>query len=243
MEERGAEARGRRSAIEPGSEGRIHSVLLVVSRPVVLRGMEAVVADCPDLIVSDAAGTIEEALDAVVRRQPDVIVTGIALSDGSVLRLIRDMHSVGVNAPIVVLSPHDEALYAERLLRAGARGYIAMSQPCERIAEGIRDVVNGRVHLSAQIASEMLDKLVHGSSSSSGRSLDRLTLREFEIFELIGRGMQTREIAEMLHISSKTVDAHREHIKKKLKLDSAGELLAYAIQEIRCSADSMPTTD
>ena len=134
---------------------------------------------------------------------------------------------------MIVLSMYDESFYAERCLRAGAKGYVTKAEASGKIVDGIRTVLAGEVYVSQEITSKMLRKLVGGSSDLDTFPIDRLSDREFQVFELIGRGSQTRDIAQRLSVSVKTVDAHRENIKKKLDLGSATELLTYAVRWVQ----------
>lgn len=205
-------------------------ILVVEDHPVARKGIVYLIDQEPDLSVCAESASIAAAVVAVHRTRPDVAVVDIGLSDGSGIDLIRTLKADHPELPTVVLSMHSEVFYAERALRAGARGYVTKAEDCESIIHAIRDVVAGRVFVSPELANQMLSGMVAGSSRTPTFSIDRLTDREFEVFEHIGQGQQTQEIARMLHISVGTVDAHREHIKKKLNVGSAGKLMVRAIR-------------
>jgi DNA-binding NarL/FixJ family response regulator len=166
------------------------------------------------------------------------VIVDISLKGSNGMDLVKDVKAHWPKLPVLVLSMHDEAFYAERVLRAGAKGYVTKAEASTRVIEGIREVLKGGIYVSRNIASRMLCKLVSGSAELDVFPIDRLSDREFQVFELIGKGRQTQDIAKTLHVSTKTVDAHREHIKKKLNVDSAAELLRYAIQWTQFERDS-----
>ena len=166
---------------------------------------------------------------SVKKLSPDVAVVDISLKGGSGLDLIKDIKINRPELPVLVLSMHDELFYAERALRAGARGYVSKSEVSAKVVEGLREVLGGGLHVSEDVSSKLIRGVV-GKEPSSVSSVDTLSDREFEVFQLIGQGMQIRDIAERLHLSVKTVEAHREHMKRKLDLDTASELLTYAVR-------------
>ena len=146
--------------------------------------------------------------------------------------MIKDIKVRRPNLTVLVLSMHDESLYAERVLRAGAKGYIMKQEGAEKVVVAIRQLLNGQIYLSEKMASKILQIFAGGLKSQSQPLIDRLTDREFEIFQLIGQGRRTSQIAKDLHVSVKTVETHREHIKEKLKLNDAVSLVRYAVQWI-----------
>jgi DNA-binding NarL/FixJ family response regulator len=189
-----------------------------------LIGQEADLTVCGE--AEDAAG----ALRVIEELQPDIALVDISLKESHGIELIKDIKSRWPDLPVLVLTMHDESFYAERVLRAGARGYVTKAEVSSKVIEGIRKVLDGDVYVSDAMASKVLSKLVGGKGDATSFPIDTLSDREFEVFEMIGRGLQSRDIARRLHLSIKTVDAHREHIKKKLSLDSATDLLMYAVQ-------------
>ncbi|MFA6134127.1 MAG: response regulator transcription factor [Phycisphaerae bacterium] len=210
-------------------------IFLVDDHPIVRQGVALLVNQEPDMIVCGDADCAPDAIRGIEATQPDLAVVDLSLKDSSGLELIKDLKIRCPRLLVMVLSMHEESFYAERVLRAGARGYITKEEGTEKVIEGIRKLLKGEVYLSEKMASKMIYKLVDGRSGSQANpSVECLTDRELEIFELIGRGLGTRDIAERLHLSVKTIESHREHIKEKLKLDNATELLKHAIQWRQC---------
>ena len=203
-------------------------VLIVDDHPVVRRGLAQVLGGTDDLAFCGEAETAADALHAVAETGPDVAVVDLTLKGKGGLELVKDLHARHPGLPVLVLSMHDESLYAERALRAGARGYIMKDGRMEDVVGALRPVLAGRVYLSERMTSRLLGRLT-GSGPEDGRSpISTLTDRELEVFEMIGQGLATREIADGLHLSVKTVDTHRENIKRKLNLSSATELYRHA---------------
>lgn len=205
-------------------------ILLVDDHPIIRQGISQVIQEEPDLIVCGEAGDGDTAIMLAERDRPDVIVVDITLKEGNGIELIRKLLSQWPKMPILVLSMYNESFYAERAFRAGAKGYVTKGEPCQQVVQGIREVLRGEIFISERLAAKMVDKLVGGRRDGERRSIDRLSEREFQVFEMIGQGMHTRDIAGKLKLSVKTVDAHRENIKGKLKLRNATELLKTAIQ-------------
>lgn len=212
------------------NEGGTTRVLLVDDHPIVRQGLGLLLAQEPDMRVCAEAETPAEALVAIVTHKPDVAVIDLTLRDGLGLELIKDIRVRFPKLLSMVYSMRDESFYAERVLRAGARGYVTKEEGGKTVIEGIRKILTGQIFLSEKMASKMIGQFVGGPMQSPGDSINTLTDRELEVFELIGQGLPTREIAERLHLSPKTVDSHREHIKEKLKLDNATDLLKHAIE-------------
>jgi DNA-binding NarL/FixJ family response regulator len=209
---------------------RPHKVLLVDDHPLVRRGLAELIALQPDLIVSAQSEDTAGALAAIDNDPPDIAVTDLSLQEGSGIDLIREMKSRLPRLAVLVLSMHEESLYAERALRAGASGYIMKHEATEKVLGAIRQVLAGEVYLAPKLASTLLSRFVSTHVAPGKSPLDALSDRELEIFTLIGQGLPTRAIAEKLNLGGKTVDTHREHIKQKLGFATANELLRYAIQ-------------
>lgn len=208
----------------------VKQVLIVEDHAIARRGLSSLVRQEPDLEVCGEAGTVAAAVEAARRCGPDVAVVNIGVDAGGGLELVRQLHRDHPHLAILALSNHDEVFCAERALRAGAKGYALQTESCEQVIRALHDVIDGRVYVSDEMANRMVSSMVEGRGDAPAEPISRLTDRELEIFELLGRGLQTREIASRLHISVGTVDAHREHIKKKLNVESAGKLLVRAIQ-------------
>jgi DNA-binding NarL/FixJ family response regulator len=203
-------------------------ILIVDDHPIVRRGLRQLIDQQPDLIVSAEASDAREALDALRGAPPDAAIVDISLRQGSGLELIKDIRTRYPNVAVLALSMHDEALYAGRALRAGARGYVMKQEPLDELLAAIRRVLGGGIHVSERVASRILSRLTGHPIAENGSPLERLTDRELEVFELLARGRTTRETAEALHLSIKTIETHRAHIKDKLGLESGLEVLRYA---------------
>ena len=207
------------------------SVLLVDDHPVVRHGLARFIDKEPDLAVCGEADDAHEALAAIERLRPDVVVADLSLKGRPGLELVKDVEARFPGLPVLVLSMHDEGLWAERVLRAGARGYIMKQEATEQVVDALRRVLRGEVWVSAAMSARLLQRLAKArpAAAGAGSPLESLTDREMLVFQLIGSGLGTREIAERLSVSVKTAESHREHIKAKLNLASGTELLRYAI--------------
>jgi DNA-binding NarL/FixJ family response regulator len=205
-------------------------VLVVDDHPLVRERMAELINEEQDLLVCGEAEDARQALAAVASLRPDVAIVDITLKDTYGIELIKDIKSQFPSLPVLVLSMHDESLYAELALHAGARGYLNKQEATSKIIPAIRRVLEGQVYVSEKMESTLLQRVAGVRSLEPGGSpLDALSDRELEVFQLLGDGKPVRAIAETLHISVKTVEAHREHIKQKLKLHSSAELNRYAI--------------
>jgi DNA-binding NarL/FixJ family response regulator len=207
-------------------------ILLVDDHPLVRQGIRSVVCQEPDLEVCGEADGANSALEVIPECRPDVAVVDLSLKEGTGLDLIKDIRLRFPKVLVLVLSMRDEAFYAERVLRAGARGYVVKEEGGRVVVDAVRKILKGQIYLSEQIASKMIGTYVGGARADAA-PIEQLTDRELQVFELIGKGIPTREIAERLHLSVKTIDAHRENIKRKLGLDSATGLLKQAIEWLR----------
>jgi DNA-binding NarL/FixJ family response regulator len=205
-------------------------VFIVDDHPITRYGLLQLIDREPDLTVCGEADNAVQALEVLRSTQPDIVLADLTMPGRSGLDFIKDLHALQPQLPILVMSMHDESIYAERVLRAGARGYIMKSQGGERLLEALRHVLNGEVWVSAQVSSFILDCYARGRSVADGARPGSLTDREFEIFELLGQGLTTREIGRRLSLSTKTVSTHRSHIMQKLKVDSGPELIRQAVR-------------
>ena len=204
-------------------------VFLVDDHPLVRQALSQLINQEGDLAVCGEAEGAPEALRSIAALKPDVAVVDLTLKEGSGLDLVKDLKLRHPDLPVLVLSMHDESTYAERLLRSGARGYVMKDQASDKVVTALRRVLDGEVYLSEKMSARILHKLVGGAAASAS-PVDLLSDRELQVFDLIGQGIGTRRIAEKLHLSVKTVETYREHIKIKLKLDNATDLLQHAIQ-------------
>ncbi len=198
--------------------------------PVVRDGLAEAINHESDLTVCATAEDRQEALQAIERTKPELVVVDLMLKSSSGLELIKDIHVRWPQLLMLVVSMHDETLYAERVLRAGARGYITKQQATRDILLAIRRVLGGGIYLSEKTASTVLARLTSQPQAVSDSIADVLADRELQVFEMTGRGLTTREIAEQLRIDMKTVDTYRTRIKEKLNLESTSELLKVAIR-------------
>jgi DNA-binding NarL/FixJ family response regulator len=206
------------------------SVFLVDDHPLVREWLTNLIHQQPDLTVCGEAETASDALEAMTKLKPDVAIIDISLKGGSGIELIKDLKATEAGVAVIVLSMHDESLYAERALRAGARGYIMKREAAKKIIDGIRTVMAGQLCLSEKISTLMTEKFVVGRTDANVSPIEQLSNRELEVFDLIGRGLTTRQIADHLHVGFKTVQAYSARIKEKLKLANATELLREALR-------------
>lgn len=205
-------------------------ILIVDDHPIVRRGLTDLINHEEDLVVSGQAEDAHQAMEAIRAQKPDMAIVDISLKGTSGLELMKDIKTRYPSLPVLILSMHDESLYAERALRAGAKGYIMKQQATEDLIMAIRKVSAGYIYVSDMVTTRMVGKIAGGGPDVGASAIDRLSDRELEVFGLIGLGHGTRQIAEKLHLSVKTVETYRAHIKRKLNLANAAELLRYAIQ-------------
>ena len=205
-------------------------VLIIDDHPIMRQGLAQLINHQSDFMVCGEAEDAFEALKAITVTTPDVAIVDISLKQRNGIELIKDIRIHHPNLEILVLSMHDESLYAERVLRAGAKGYIMKQEGAEKVMVALRQIMKGQVYVSDNMASKILQIFAGGRKNGSDSPMETLSDREFEVFQLIGQGRGTRQIAEDLHLSVKTVETHREHIKVKLKLKEAVSLLRFAVQ-------------
>jgi len=207
------------------------SVFIVDDHALIRHGLSQLVSDEPDMEVCGAAEDADEAMAKLAESQPDVLVVDISLQRGNGLDLIKRVKSHHPHVKILVSSMHDESLFAERALHAGALGYVNKREATEKVIDAIRQVLQGEVYLSTTMTGQLLHRLTnHHHDSLKHSSIETLSDRELEVFEMIGQGMSSRQIADALHLSIKTIVTHREHIKDKLGLKSSAEITKHAVQ-------------
>lgn len=207
------------------------TIFVVDDHPVIRKGYQFLIGQEPDLEVAGEAGSAREALEKIPEVEPDIAVIDITLGGMSGLELIKHLQARLPELPILVVSTHDESLYAERALLAGARGYVMKSEVDAVVVEAIRRILRGRFYLSEEMDTKILlqyQRTGELPDSDDSDPLQQLSDRELEVFELMGHGNTTREIAEALMISPKTVESHRGRIKKKMAIDNTTELLQRA---------------
>lgn len=202
-------------------------ILVVDDHPIVRLGIRQLISQDPGLMVCGEADSMEASLQAVGGGNIDLALVDLSLEHGAGLELVRALHEVAPTVPVLVLSMHDEALFAERALKAGARGYIMKDAAVEGLVGAIRRVLSGRVHLSERMAERALEGVGRGLTRRES-PVANLTDRELEVFEMIGRGLSTAAIADDLGVSVKTIETYRSNIKSKLNLEDAADLIRYA---------------
>jgi DNA-binding NarL/FixJ family response regulator len=210
--------------------GKKFRVLLVDDHPIVRQGLALLIDREHDLSVCGEADGAHTGLHAVATLRPDIVVLDISLSGPDGLDVLKEIRMKSGSLPVLILSMHDEAIYAERALRAGANGYIMKQEATEKVLVAIRRILQGDVYLSERLTSTMLQQFVHGNAAPKSSPILSLTDRELEIFRLIGEGHSTRKIADELHLSVKTIESHQAHIKEKLALRNARELVQHAVE-------------
>ena len=208
----------------------VSRVFIVDDHPIIRQGLGQLIDNEKDLSVCGQAEDAYEALKAIVKLEPDLIIVDISLKHSNGLELIKNLRQDNQSMGILVLSMHNESLYAERGLRAGANGYIMKEEAPAKIIGAIRRILNGKIYVSENVSMRMLSKLVNGKAEALSEPIESLTDRELEVFGLIGQGRGTRQIAKELHLSMKTIESYRAHIKDKLNLANAAELVQHAIQ-------------
>lgn len=210
-------------------------ILIVDDHPVMRFGLSALIQAESDLELAAEAGTAAEAMEFCEREKPDLVTVDITLPDKSGLELIKDLRAWNPQLLILVVSMHDENVYAERVLRAGARGYVMKEEAPGNLVQGIREVLRGGVFVSPAISARIVQQFAD-TNGAPDSPIGRLTDRELEVFRLIGEGHGSREIAGKLNISVRTIDAHRAHIKEKLGISDATELTHQAVKWVETGA-------
>jgi DNA-binding NarL/FixJ family response regulator len=205
-------------------------IVLVDDHPLVREGLANLISQQSDLKICGEAGNEPQALELIGAVQPDVAIVDITLENGSGLELIKNIKTLYPAVTTLILSMHDESLYAERALRAGARGYIMKREAAKKIIDGIRSVLAGQLYVSEKITAMMNEKFIEGRTLATISPVEQLSNRELEVFQLLGHGHNTRQIADHLHVGFKTVQAYSARIKEKLNLANATELLREAMR-------------
>jgi DNA-binding NarL/FixJ family response regulator len=212
-----------------GSHARKHRVLLVDDHPLVRRGLADVISREPDLTTCGEAADILEAMQEVERTDPDIVVVDLTLKTGHGIELIEKLKIRNPAVKTLVSSMHDEMLFAERVLRAGAMGYISKQEPPESLLQAIRQVLRGELYLSPRMTNRLLHRVVAGNPAQED-PIEGFSNREIEVYESIGQGLTIQQIAARMHLSPKTVETYREKLKQKLNVKSSAELNRRAVQ-------------
>ena len=217
-------------------------ILLVDDHPLLRQGIAMTIEAEPDLEVAAQAGDAEEALARFNDVRPDLVITDISLPGMNGLELLKNLLTFHPDLPVIVVSRHDEELYAERAVRAGARGYVSKLAAGDQIVTAIRRVLRGGIHLSEELKDRMLFGAAAGVKDATQTPLEVLSDRELEVFEMTGRGIPTREISERLHLSVKTVESYRSRIKTKLGLANGTELIKHAVAWVEGEGAERPSS-
>jgi DNA-binding NarL/FixJ family response regulator len=212
------------------TQAKKYRVLLVDDHPIVRQGLALLIDREPDLAVCGEAEGAHSAFHAITTLRPDIVVLDISLSGPDGLDVLKEIRSKSASLPVLILSMHDESIYADRAMRAGANGYIMKQEATEKVLVAIRRILQGEVYLSDRLTNAMLQQYVRGAAPTEKSPLVNLTDRELEVFRLIGEGHGTRQIADELHLSVKTIESYQAHIKEKLALRNARELVQHAIE-------------
>lgn len=207
-----------------------HRILLIDDHPIMRHGLAQLIRMEPDLVVCGEAGTAADGVAALEKLKPDLVVVDLTLPDKHGLELIKDILALRPGTRCIVLSMHDESLYAERALRAGARGYLMKETAAENLLSAIQRVLGGGIYLSETMASRMLEQATGQRGKRGATGVSQLSDRELEVLDMIGRGTPTKLIADKLNISTRTVEAHRAHMKEKLAITDGAALVRYAVQ-------------
>src|SRR5437868_5074702 len=205
-------------------------IVIVDDHPLFRKGLEQLIHSDGAFAVCGEAGSAAEAMEVIRKLHPELAIVDLSLPGANGIELIKNIRAEFPKVPILVLSMHDESLYALRALRAGAEGYVMKHEAMANVIQAIHEVFNGRPYLSPAMAAQVITKFAHHDAEGETDVVERLSDRELEILELIGKGHEIRQIAKLLHLSPKTVETHRAHIKDKLDLKNSREVARFALQ-------------
>lgn len=229
------------STVEPDPISK-HRVLVVDDHPMTREGLAAIIDRQKDMEVCCQASNAAEAFNELSQSLPDLMVTDMSMPGRSGLEFIKDVSAMAPQLPILVLSMHDEMLFAERALRAGARGYVMKDAGAARLLEAIRLILKGETYVSPQMSARIVEAFTGKRPRGSSSPIEKLSDREFEVFQLLGNGHSTKEVAEILRLSPKTIDVHRSHIKEKLQLKDAASLIHHAVRWVETQPTQSPSS-
>jgi DNA-binding NarL/FixJ family response regulator len=205
-------------------------IVIVDDHPLFRKGLKELIASDNAVAVCGEAGNASEAMDVIRKLQPDLVIVDLSLPGANGIELIKNIRAEFAKLSVLVLSMHDESLYALRAMRAGADGYVMKHEAMANVLQAIHEVFEGRPYLSPAMAAQVITKFAHRRAEDEVDAVERLSDRELEVLELIGKGNEVRQIANMLHLSPKTVETHRAHIKDKLDLKNSREVARFALQ-------------
>jgi len=206
------------------------TVFVVDDHPLLRQGLAMMINREPDLMVCGEAEEAHAAMKAISASMPDILIADISLNGPDGLDLLKNLRLLYPDLPVLILSMHDESIYAERALRARANGYIMMQEATEKVLVAVRRILDGEIYLSSRMSNKLLMQYMSGKTAETDSRLATLSDRELEVFRMIGEGLGTRQIAEALHLSMKTVESYQAHLKEKLSLRTGRELMQHAIQ-------------
>jgi len=219
-----------RSATTPPDPPEAKRIVIVDDHPLFRKGLQEMIHSDGTFAVCGEAGNAAEAMEIIRKLNPDLAIVDLSLPGANGIELIKNIRAEFPRLPILVLSMHDESLYAVRALRAGADGYVMKHEAMANVIQAIREVFDGRPYLSPAMAAQVITQFAHRQAEGQADAVERLSDRELEVLELIGKGKEVREIAKLLHLSPKTVETHRAHIKDKLDLKNSREVARFALQ-------------
>jgi DNA-binding NarL/FixJ family response regulator len=215
---------------QKGDPREAKRIVIVDDHPLFRKGLQELIHSDDSFAVCGEAGDATEAMDVIRKLHPDVVIVDLSLPGANGIELIKNIRAEYPNLPILVLSMHDESLYALRAMRAGADGYVMKHEAMANVVQAMHEVFNGRPYLSPVMAAQVIFNFAHRRADGEVDAVERLSDRELEILELIGKGHEVRQIAKLLHLSPKTVETHRAHIKDKLDLKNSREVARFALQ-------------
>lgn len=208
-------------------------ILLVDDHPITRQGLRALISQQPHFEVCGEADSAPQAVDLLGKLKPDLVIVDITLKTTNGIELIKNLRAQSPLLRVLVVSMHDENLYAERALRAGAQGYVMKQEASDQIIPALEKILKGELHLSAAVKDKILHRFVNNGGEKPVSAIESLSDREMEVFQLIGNGHSTRQIATRLNLSTKTIDSYREHLKIKLSLTTGSDLVRHAIQWVK----------
>ncbi len=212
------------------SEKQQKRIFLVDDHPLIRSGLAQIIEEEPDLTICGQAKNAAEAMKGVKDSAPDLVVVDLSLEGSNGIELIKNLKALYPDLEFMMFSMHDERVFAQRALRAGARAFVMKHESKDTIKTAIRRALSGNIYVSERVSEQLLHQIVSGTASDKGSPVDKLTDRELEVIQLIGKRLSTREVPKALTVSVKTVESHRAHIKEKLELSSGNELVKFAIQ-------------
>ncbi|MEX2381914.1 MAG: response regulator transcription factor [Opitutales bacterium] len=218
-----------KSETDPQDTTRKTRIFIVDDHPLMRQAISQVLLKEPDMTVCGEASSAAEALEEIQAESPDIVIADLSLQGMSGIDLIKNLKSIFPELPILVLSMHDESIYAQRVLRAGGQGYVMKEETAEKVVQGIRRILAGDIYVSERVGAKMLQQIAGGRAATKGSPVDQLTDRELQVIQLIGEGRSTREIAAKLDLSMKTVESHRAHAMEKLNLKNSTELVHFSV--------------